>query len=100
MDSSFAFSDLPIRCLYLLGVTGISLSIIFALAVICTKISGAIPIPGYATTIITIVFFAALNCMGLGIIGSYVWRAFENTKLRPHSVVMSEHQFQPQQELA
>ncbi len=93
MDSSFAFSDLPIRFLYLLGFAGIGLSVLFTLIVIVSKMSGAIPIPGYTTTIITIVFFAALNSMGLGIIGSYVWRAFENTKIRPHSIVMSALDF-------
>ncbi len=93
MDSSFAFSDLPIRFLYFTGISGIVLSAIFALIIVITKFSGAIPIPGYATTIITIIFFAALNSMGLGIIGSYVWRAFENTKTRPHSIVMSQLKF-------
>lgn len=93
MDSSFAFSDLPIRFLYLIGVIGIALSALFALIVLITKFSGAIPIPGYTTTIIVIIFFAALNSMGLGIIGSYVWRAFENTKTRPHSIVMSTLHF-------
>lgn len=93
MDSSFAFSDLPIRFLYFIGVTGMLLSFALGCMVIIAKFSDAIPIPGYATTIITIVFFAALNSMGLGIIGSYVWRAFENTKIRPHSIVMSTLQF-------
>ena len=34
-----------------------------------------------------ILFFAGLNAFGLGVVGSYVWRAFENTKGRPHAVV-------------
>ncbi|MFZ2314359.1 MAG: glycosyltransferase [Gammaproteobacteria bacterium] len=93
MDSSFAFSDIPIKLLYFIGIAGISISFLLGLIIIGAKISGAIPVPGYAATIITIVFFAALNLMGLGIIGSYVWRAFENTKSRPQSVVMSALEF-------
>lgn len=93
MDSSFAFSDLPIKLLYVIGMLGIGLSILFGIIVFLAKIVGAIQVPGYATTIIIIGFFAALNSMGLGIIGSYVWRAFENTKSRPHSVVMSQIEF-------
>jgi len=88
-DSLFAFSDFPIKLLYLIGLLGISLSVLCTVIVILAKMAGVIAVPGYAGTIITIVFFAALNAMGLGIIGSYVWRAFENTKLRPHSIVMS-----------
>lgn len=88
-DSLFSFSDLPIKFLYLIGVLGIGISAICGVSVLFAKLSGAIQVPGYAGTLITIVFFAALNSMGLGIIGSYVWRAFENTKLRPQSIIMS-----------
>ena len=36
---------------------------------------------------------AGINLLGLGIIGSYVWRAYENTKARPLAVVMQAQQF-------
>ena len=35
-----------------------------------------------------ILFFGALTQLGPGIIGSYTWRAYENTKRRPDSIVM------------
>jgi hypothetical protein len=50
-------------------------------------------VPGYTATVLTIVFFASLNLLGLGIIGSYVWRAYENTKARPLAVVMRDEAF-------
>lgn len=93
MDSAFAFSDLPIKLLYWIGFTGIVISLLAACAVLLARLFGIIQIPGYSATMTVIVFFAALNLMGLGIIGSYVWRAFENTKFRPHSVIMSELNF-------
>jgi hypothetical protein len=43
--------------------------------------------------VLLITFFAALNSFGLGIIGSYVWRAFENTKGRPQAIVRSRTDF-------
>ena len=33
-------------------------------------------------------FFGALNLLGIGIIGGYMWRTFENTKGRPSSIVV------------
>ncbi len=48
------------------------------------------PRPGYAATVLVISFLGALNCFGLGVIGSYVWRAYENTKGRPQVIVMQE----------
>jgi polyisoprenyl-phosphate glycosyltransferase len=38
---------------------------------------------------LVITFFGALNMIGLGIIGGYVWRAFENTKARPGFIICS-----------
>jgi hypothetical protein len=92
-DSVFAFSDLPIRLLIAAGVVGLVFSLVFGLVVITSRITGRIEVPGYSATILVITFFAALNSLGLGIIGSYVWRAFENTKGRPQAVVMSRTDF-------
>lgn len=93
MDSVFAFSDLPIRLLVFAGALGLAVSVALAGIVLVARLSGFIAVPGYAATVLVITFFAALNLFGLGIIGSYVWRAFENTKGRPHSIVMSRTEF-------
>jgi hypothetical protein len=93
-DSVFAFSDLPIRLMTLLGATGITVSSILALVVTLAKLSGNIEVPGYAATVLTVIFFGGVNSLGLGIIGSYIWRTFENTKVRPHAIVMDRMIFQ------
>lgn len=97
MDSVFAFSDLPIRLLVLFGTVGLVFSVGFSLLVAIARWMGLIVVPGYAAMVIVISFFAALNSLGLGIIGSYVWRAFENTKGRPHAIVMSSYEFSGEQ---
>ena len=92
-DSLFSFSDLPIRALTWAGVIGLVLSTLLAIVVFVARISGEIQIPGYAATVLTIVFFASLNSFGLGIIGGYTWRAYENVKRRPSSIVMSAQRY-------
>lgn len=92
-DSVFAFSDLPIRLFTLIGGLGVLLSIALGAAVLLARLSGAVSVPGYAATVLTILFFAGINLLGLGIIGSYVWRAYENTKARPLAVVMHSQGF-------
>jgi glycosyltransferase involved in cell wall biosynthesis len=93
MDSVFSFSDLPIRVLLSLGVLGLSLSGMLAVLVAVAKIEGSIPVPGYAATVLVVIFFGALNCFGLGVIGGYVWRTFENTKGRPNYIVAIQERF-------
>jgi glycosyltransferase involved in cell wall biosynthesis len=86
-DSVFAFTDLPVRILWTVGVLGLGLGVLVALVVFIARVAGAIAVPGYAPTILVLVFFASLNLMGLGIVGSYVWRAYETAKGRPGAIV-------------
>ncbi len=95
LDSVFAFSELPIRLLARIGFWGILVSAVWGAVVIYAKVTSHIPIPGYSATMLMITFFGALNCFGLGVIGEYVWRAFENTKGRPNYIVSMNSEFSP-----
>lgn len=86
-DSVFAFTDLPVRALWMIGLIGLLLGVIVAIAVVVAKVVGTIHVPGYAATVLVIVFFGSLNMIGLGIIGSYVYRAYETAKGRPGAIV-------------
>jgi acetyltransferase-like isoleucine patch superfamily enzyme/glycosyltransferase involved in cell wall biosynthesis len=93
LDSTFAFSDLPVRLLSVIGTIGILLSVLLASIVIYAKWTGGIAVPGYSATVLLIMFFGGLNSLGLGLIGEYVWRTFENTKGRPAYVVARHRDF-------
>ncbi len=92
-DSVFSFTDLPIRLLLGLGACGLAVSGVFAVLVLLARLLGTIPVPGYAATVLIVTFFGALNCFGLGVIGGYVWRTFENTKFRPNYIVADRQAF-------
>ncbi len=87
MDSIFAFTDYPIRLLMRIGSIGSVLLILLGIVVLFAKLSGTIDVPGYAATMLVILFLGALNLFGLGLVGTYAWRAYENTKQRPLAVV-------------
>lgn len=93
MDSVFSFSDLPIRLLLMLGIVGIAVSALLGAVVVAIRLAGGIALPGYAATMIAILFFGGLNALGLGIIGAYVWRAFANTQRRPLAIVMQQKSY-------
>ena len=46
-----------------------------------------ITVPGYVTTLLVVLFFGTLNLLGLGLVGTYAWRGYENSKRRPMAVV-------------
>jgi len=88
-DSIFAFTDLPVRMLTALGLLALVVTVPLGILVMAAKVSGLVAVPGYAGTMLTILFFGALNSLGLGIVGTYAWHAFENTKARPLSIKQS-----------
>ena len=92
-DSVFAFTDLPVRLLLVVGMLGLAGSVLTGGAVMVSKLFYSIPVPGYAATATLIVFFGGLNCLGLGVLGGYLWRTFENSKRRPNYVILSREEF-------
>ncbi|VWX60489.1 Glycosyl transferase [Burkholderiales bacterium 8X] len=93
MDSVFSFTDLPIRLLVRIGGTTAALAGLLGLVVMIGKLMGLIVVPGYAMTMLTIVFLGAVNVFGIGIVGSYAWRIYENTKGRPHTLTLRVDEF-------
>lgn len=91
MDSVFAFTDYPIRLLIRLGAIGSILSILLGTTVLIARLLGEIEVPGYAATMITVLFLDAINLFGLGLVGTYAWRGYENSKQRPLAVVATRH---------
>jgi glycosyltransferase involved in cell wall biosynthesis len=87
MDSIFAFSDLPVRVLMGIGLFGLAVALLLGLVVFITRLSGLYQVPGYAGSMLAILFFGALNTFGIGIVGNYAWRAYENTKQRPLNII-------------
>lgn len=92
-DSVFAFTDLPVRILWMVGLLGLALGTLIAGVALAARIVGEIDVPGYTATILVIVFFGSLNMIGLGIIGSYVWRAYDTVKGRPGAIVRDVVEF-------
>jgi glycosyltransferase involved in cell wall biosynthesis len=92
-DSVFSFTDLPVRMLLGLGVLTLLVAVVMAAVVLLAKAFGVVAVPGYAGTMLTILFFGAFNALGLGVVGEYAWRTYENTKARPLVLVQSEESF-------
>lgn len=96
MDSVFAFTDLPIRLLTRVGMFGCVTSILLGIIIVLARLTGDVTVPGYAATMLVVLFFGTLNLFGLGLVGTYAWRGYENTKRRPMAIVSLIQEFQGQ----
>lgn len=90
LDSVFAFTDYPIRLLMKIGAFGSAFAVVLAIIVVIGKLTGNIDVPGYAATILAVLFLGALNLFGLGLVGTYAWRGYENSKKRPLAIVATK----------
>jgi polyisoprenyl-phosphate glycosyltransferase len=93
LDSVFAFTDAPIRALLTLGGLGMAVSLLLGFVVLVAKVGNLVAVPGYAGTMLAILFFGGLNALGLGLVGNYAWRAYENSKQRPLSIALTVESF-------
>jgi glycosyltransferase involved in cell wall biosynthesis len=87
MDSVFSFSDAPIQFVLFLGLFGCFVSITLGVITFVARLFGFIEQPGYATLVLVILFFGSAILVVQGIVGSYLWRTFENTKKRPLRII-------------
>lgn len=90
LDSIFSFTDYPIRLLIQIGAIGSVLSAGLGIAVAIARLSGVIVVPGFAATLLVVLVLGTLNLLGLGLVGTYAWRGYENSKRRPLAIIAAQ----------
>lgn len=86
-DGIFSFSSIPLKVVTFLGLLSLILSILYTLFMFIKYLTVGVDSPGFITTILFISFFGSINMIGLGILGEYMARVYEETKKRPHAVI-------------
>lgn len=87
VDSILAFSYFPIRFISTMGILTFFGTIIWLLYILYAKFFIGIEVEGWTTLMITNLFFYGLILLTLGIIGEYLWRAFDAARQRPSYIV-------------
>ncbi|MGB8910234.1 MAG: glycosyltransferase family 2 protein [Candidatus Cybelea sp.] len=86
MDGITSFSDIPLRFASYFGFTVSAIAFIYALIVIGFKLFSLNPpayTPGWASTIVAVLFLGGVQLMSLGILGEYLGRVYDEVKGRP-----------------
>ena len=83
IEGIVGFSTSPLRFATYLGMFTAVGAILYLIFVIIQKLVVGIPVPGYPTLIVLLLFFSSMQLFCIGIIGEYVGRTFEQTKGRP-----------------
>jgi glycosyltransferase involved in cell wall biosynthesis len=83
LEGIFSFSTVPLRIWSYLGVAVSLFALGYMIWIVSRVIVLGVDVPGYASLIVTILFFSGLNMIGLGILGEYIGRIFVEVKQRP-----------------
>jgi glycosyltransferase involved in cell wall biosynthesis len=86
VDSILAFSTLPIHLITALGLVFAASSGVLGLRTIWLWATGE-AVPGFTTVILLMILIGAILMIGLGIIGAYIAKIYEEVKGRPRFIV-------------
>jgi dolichol-phosphate mannosyltransferase len=87
VDSLVSFSFLPIRCMSVAGMIFFVIAVVWGIVLIINRILGDIPVQGWTTMMVLLLFSSGLIMLTLGILGEYVWRALDASRKRPVYIV-------------
>jgi glycosyltransferase involved in cell wall biosynthesis len=90
LDGLTSFSTLPLRVWSLLGLAISLTAFAYALIVLVQTLVLGVDVPGYPSLIISMMFFAGVQLISLGVIGEYLGRVYEEVKARPLFIVAEE----------
>ena len=83
LDGITAFSNLPLRWSLYVGLLCGLCSILLLGHVFFVKFVTNDAVPGWATTTVCVLFLGGIQLVGIGILGEYIGRIFEEIKHRP-----------------
>lgn len=97
LDGIFNFSTVPLAWVFIVGMvttglTSLGLLLIFVQRVFDLPLFGVRPseIPGFALTILTILFIGGVQMTSTGILGEYLARMYQEVKHRPRYIVVND----------
>jgi polyisoprenyl-phosphate glycosyltransferase len=77
------FSAAPLKLAMTAGFLISALSVAYGLLEIGLKLAGVHDVPGYASLLVAITFLSGVQLMGMGMVGHYVARVYDEARGRP-----------------
>jgi dolichol-phosphate mannosyltransferase len=95
IDGITSFSDIPLRFASYFGFIVSGVAFLVAIFEIVLRVFTGYNLPGYTSTIFAVLFLGGVQLIGIGILGEYVGRIYEEIKARPLYVVAAIERAEP-----
>lgn len=83
MEGIISFSTLPLQLATFFGAIVSAIAIIYGIVIIAQTLITGIDVPGYATTIVVVLFLGGVQLLVMGILGEYLAKTYIQGKHRP-----------------
>ncbi len=90
LDGLTAFTTWPLRAVSMLGFALALMSFLYGGYLTATYLIYGHDVNGWTTIVVSLMLFAGIQLLSLGIVGEYIGRIFEEVKARPLFVVKRE----------
>ena len=91
LEGITSFSTSPLKIWTYLGGAGALLSLTYALFIVARTLVQGVDLPGYASLLVSIIFFGSVQLIGIGMLGEYIGRIYMESKQRPLYIVRKTH---------
>ena len=87
IDGIISFNDKPLRVCFVIGCSLIMMSLIYIIYLLVQILVSGIDVPGYFTTIASIMIIGGVQLVFIGVLGEYIGKIYYEVKKRPHFIV-------------
>lgn len=82
-----SFSSAPLRVWTYIGSVSALLTLAYLAFIVTRTLLYGVDVPGYASLLVSVLFFGSLQLMSVGILGEYIGRIYTESKQRPVYVI-------------
>lgn len=93
LNGLISFSSRPLQLMSIAGFVLAALSFLIGGWYVLQKLLGFELTPGLSTTVLVVTFFSGVQLLGLGLMGEYVGRIYDEVKRRPMYIVDKQVNF-------
>ncbi|WP_189439495.1 glycosyltransferase family 2 protein [Rhodanobacter panaciterrae] len=87
LEGFTSFSSVPLRIWTYIGSFSTLLTLVYLIFIVTRTLIYGIDVPGYASLLVSILFFGSLQLLSVGILGEYIGRIYTESKQRPVYIV-------------